>query len=156
MGLLTSMHGRLVYVDAAPFIYFMEKNPAYERPLDAFFLSMSRGEIQVITSAMTLAEVLVKPYRQKLWSLAQKYELIFEGTPELTLMPVDSEVGRLAAELRASYALLTPDAIHMATAVVHGAEFFLTNDSDFQKADPTDQRLPKLVFVDDLLPKIPK
>jgi len=145
------MHGRLVYVDAAPFIYFMEKNPTYEKPLDAFFSMMSRGEVQAITSAMTLAEVLVKPYRHKLWKLAQQYELIFEGTPELTLVSVDSEVGRLAAELRASYALLTPDAIHMATAVVHEADFFLTNDSDFRKVDPTDKRLPKVVFIDKLL-----
>ena len=151
MGLLTSVHGRLVYVDAAPFIYFMEKNLAYEEPLDAFFTMLSRGEVQAITSAMTLAEVLVKPYRHKLWTLAQKYELIFEGTPELTLVSVDSEVGRLAAELRAAYTLLTPDAIHMATAVVHGAEFFLTNDNDFRKVDPTDSRLPKVVFIDKLL-----
>jgi predicted nucleic acid-binding protein len=145
------MHGRLVYVDSAPFIYFMEKNQAYEKPLDAFFSLMSRGEVQAITSAMTLAEVLVKPYQHKQWTLAQKYELIFEGTPELTLVSVDSEVGRLAAELRASYALLTPDAIHMATAVVHGADFFLTNDSDFRKVDPMDKRLPKVVFIDKLL-----
>jgi len=50
-----------------------------------------------------------------------------------------------------SSTLLTPDAIHMATAVVHGAEFFLTNDNDFRKVDPTDSRLPKVVFIDKLL-----
>jgi predicted nucleic acid-binding protein len=144
------MNDRLVYVDTAPLIYFMERNPSWEKPLDAFFSLMNEGGVRVITSAMTLAEVLVKPYRYKQWTLAEKYELIFEGTPELTLLPVDTGISRLAAKLRAAYTLLTPDAIHMATAMVHGAEFFLTNDSDFQKIDMTDQRFPKLVFVSEL------
>jgi len=151
VGLLESMHDQLVYVDTAPFIYFMEKNPLYEKSLDAFFSLISQRKIRVITSTMTLAEVLVKPYRYEQWVLAEKYESIFEGTPELTLESVDREIGRLAAKLRASYNLLTPDAIHMATAMIHGADFFLTNDHDFRKIDPTDERLPKLVFVEKLL-----
>jgi len=145
------MVGRLVYIDSAPFIYFIEKNLSYEKPLDELFSSLDRGELQAITSAMTLAEVLVKPYRHQQWVLAEKYESIFEGTPELTMVSVDMEVGRLAAKLRASYALLTPDAIHMSTAMVHGAEFFLTNDGDFRKVDSTDKRVPKVVFIDELL-----
>ena len=54
---------------------------------------MSRGEVQAVTSVVTLAEVLVKPYRHKQWTLANQYELIFEGTPELTLVSVDTEIG---------------------------------------------------------------
>jgi predicted nucleic acid-binding protein len=144
------MKDRLVSIDTAPLIYFMENNPLYEKPLEAFFSLMHDGGVRVITSTMTLAEVLVKPYRYKQWTLAEQYESIFEGTPELTLMPVDTGIRRLAAKFRASHALLTPDAIHMATAMMHGAEFFLTNDSDFQKIDSNDQRFPKLVFVSDL------
>jgi predicted nucleic acid-binding protein len=145
------MKDRLVYVDTAPFIYFMEKNPKYEKPLDAFFSLMSQGKIRTITSAMTLAEVLVKPYQRKQWKLAEMYESIFEETAELTLVSVDAGIGRLAAKLRASYSLLTPDAIHMATAMMQGAEFFLTNDKDFRKVDSTDRRSPKLAFIDKLL-----
>ncbi len=151
MGLLETMNGRLVYVDAAPFIYFMERNSSYEKPLEAFFSRLNQGEVRAITSTLVLAEVLVKPFRNKQWMLAEKYESIFEGTPELTMLPVDAGIGRLAAKLRASYSLLTPDAIHMATAMIHGAVFFLTNDSDFRKVDPTDPRMPKLVFIEELL-----
>ena len=151
MGLLETMKDRYVYVDSAPFIYFMEKNPAYEKPLDAFFSLMSRGEVQVITSTLTLAEVLVKPYQHEQWALAEQYESIFEGIPELTLVSVDPKIGRLAAKLRAVYALRTPDAIHLATAMIHESDFFLTNDLGFRKIDSTDKRLPKLVFIDELL-----
>ena len=151
MGTLKSMNEQLVYVDAAPFIYFMEKNLVYEKPLDAFFSLLDDGSVNVITSTLTLAEVLVKPYRHKEWMLAERYESIFEGTPELTLVSVDAEIGRLAARLRASYTLRTPDAVHLATAMIHEADFFLTNDGDFRKVDATNARLPRLVFIDELL-----
>ena len=151
MGLLETMIDRIVYIDAGPFIYFMERNPSYEKSLDAFFSLMSRGEVRAVTSTVTLAEVLVKPYRCKQWAIAEKYESIFEGTSEMTLISVDTEIGRLAAKLRTSCSLLTPDAIHMATAMIHEADFFLTNDSDFRKVNRMSRRLPKLVFIDELL-----
>ena len=150
MGLLEAMNDRLVYIDTAPFIYFMERNPSFVKPLDAFFSLLDQGKVRAMTSVITLTEVLLKPYRCKQWVLAEKYESIFEETTDLALLPVDVEIGRLAAKLRASYALLTPDALHLATAMAHGAEFFLTNDKDFRKIDPKDQRLPKLVFVNEL------
>ena len=43
MGFLEKMKDRLVYVDAAPFICFMEKNLSYEKQLDAFFLLLDQG-----------------------------------------------------------------------------------------------------------------
>ena len=83
--------------------------------------------------------------------LAEKYESIFERTPELTLVSVDTGIGRLAAKLRAVYALRTPGALHLATAMIHGADFFLTNDHGFRKIDPTGERVPELVFIAELL-----
>ncbi len=151
MGFLETMRGQRIYIDAAPLIYYMEGNPSYNEPLDAFFSLLDQGNFQAITSTLTLAEVLVKPYRGKQWALADKYESIFEGMAELTMFPVESNVGRLAAKLRASHSLLTPDAIHWATAMIHEARFFLTNDRDFRKLDQTNPRFPHLVFIDELL-----
>ena len=150
MGLLETMSNQLVYIDAAPFIYFMERNPSYNEPLDAFFSLLNQGKVRAVTSTITLTEVLIKPYRAKQWMLAKKYESIFQETSDLVLLSADVEVGRLAAQLRASYALMTPDAIHLATAKIHRADFFLTNDNDFRKVDPTDQRLPKIVFIEEM------
>jgi len=42
--------------------------------------------------------------------------------------------------------------VEIATGVMtHGTEFFLTNDKDFRKIDPKHQRLPKLVFVNEII-----
>ena len=150
MGYLEQMKGRTVYVDSPPFIYLMEKSERYEIPLDRFFSAMDQGRFRVIASTIILAEVLVKPYRQEQWQIVEKYEAIFEGIPHLSLLPVDRRIACTAAKLRAEYSLLTPDAVHLATAVTSGADFFLTNDRDFRKMEKSNSQFPKLVFIDDL------
>ena len=40
-----------------------------------------------------------------------------------------------AAELRANYSIKTPDAIQIATAIIHGANNFLTNDPALKRID---------------------
>lgn len=47
----------------------------------------------------------------------------------LVLVPVDSNIARVAAALRATYRLTTPDALHLATAIVVGADRFVTGNS---------------------------
>jgi len=150
MGYLEQMEGQTVYVDSPPFIYLMEKNERYENPLDRFFSAMDQGRFRVIASTIVLAEVLVKPYRLHQWRIAEKYESIFEGIPYLSLLPVDRKIARTAAKLRAAHSLLTPDAVHLATAVASGADFFLTNDRDFRFIEKSNSQFPKLVFIDDL------
>jgi predicted nucleic acid-binding protein len=47
---------------------------------------------------------------------------------------VDSRIAEIAARIRAATNLKLPDAIHVATAVEHRAEEFLTNDAGFKRA----------------------
>lgn len=52
----------------------------------------------------------------------------------LVLVPVDADIARVAATLRATYRLKTPDALHLATAIVVGADRFVTGNSrDFSE-----------------------
>lgn len=53
----------------------------------------------------------------------------------LVLVPVDADIARVASALRATYRLKTPDALHLATAIVVGADRFVTcNRRDFTTA----------------------
>jgi predicted nucleic acid-binding protein len=53
----------------------------------------------------------------------------------LALVPVDANIARVAAALRATYRLKTPDALHLATAITAGADRFVTgNQRDFTTA----------------------
>jgi predicted nucleic acid-binding protein len=128
MEWLNLLTGKVVGLDTAPLIYFIEQNPKYISTVRKFFSSVNRKEFRVITSTLTLTEVLVHPLRNSDVKLAEQYQDILLNQDYLTIFPVSSEIAKLAAELRATKNLRTPDAIQIATAIQNGADFFLTND----------------------------
>ena len=94
-----------------------------------FFQAMSEGEFQVVTSTLTLTEVLVHPLRAGNIELAEQYRDILFAQENLITLPVSPVIAELAAQLRATRNLRTPDAIQIATAIQGGATFFFTNDA---------------------------
>lgn len=64
-------------------------------------------------------------------SLAHEYNDVLLSSPYIFTIPVTPATAQAAAELRAASSLKTPDAIHLATAINHHADSFLTNDRDF-------------------------
>ncbi|MCW5314291.1 PIN domain-containing protein [Nostoc sp. KVJ3] len=129
MECLVQLQGQIVGLDTAPLIYFIEENPNYLDVTDAFFEAMFRGDFSVVTSVLTITEVLVYPLRQGNTALAQQYREILFNSQGLTTIEVFPDIAENAAQLRANYNLRTPDAIQMATAIRGGASFFLTNDA---------------------------
>jgi predicted nucleic acid-binding protein len=83
----------------------------------------------MVTSTVTLVEVLVHPLRQGNTILAQEYREILLNQESLTLVELTPDIAETAAQLRASYNLRSPDSIQRATAICEGASFFLTNDA---------------------------
>lgn len=128
MEWIIQLQGQVVGLDSAPLIYFMEENPTYLQMTDAFFEAMVRREFRVVTSVLTLPEVLVYPLRQGNTTLAQEYLDILFYQEGLTTVEVSTNIAETAAQLRAVHNLRTPDAIQIATAIRAGASFFLTND----------------------------
>jgi predicted nucleic acid-binding protein len=131
MEWLRKLHGSFVGLDSAPLIYFIEKHPVYLPLVRPFFEAMEYGDFQVVTSTLTLTEVLVHPYKYGNPSLAQQYSSILLNSRNLKTLPVTAEIAAEAAQLRASYGLKTPDSIQLATARVGGATAFMTNDDRF-------------------------
>ena len=131
MGWVSRLHGRAVGLDTAPLIFYIEENPDYIDLVDAFFDDLIEGKFEVVTSTITLLEVLVHPIRNADEALAGQYNDILLSSPHMTTLPVSFATAETAVELRAQHNLKTPDAIQLATALNAGAEFFLTNDRDF-------------------------
>ncbi|MFN7348786.1 MAG: type II toxin-antitoxin system VapC family toxin [Dolichospermum sp.] len=128
MEWLNELQGKIIGLDTAPLIYFIEENPSYLEVTDAFFIAMYRGDFSVVTSVLTISEVLVYPLRAGNTILAQQYRDILFNSQGLTTIEVLPDIAENAAKLRADYNLRTPDAIQMATAIYGGASIFLTND----------------------------
>ena len=81
-----------------------------------------------MTSAITLIEVLVVPYRAGNLPLADRYEALLTRSRGLQLVEIDRAQLRSAAQLRALYQLRTPDALQLAAALTSQCAVFLTND----------------------------
>jgi predicted nucleic acid-binding protein len=81
-------------------------------------------------------ELTVQPWRADRPAVARAYEALLVHFPNLTVADVTRDTARRAAQLRASYAIRPADALHAATALVHGATGFVTNDRGLGRLAP--------------------
>ena len=130
MGLIDDLGTGAVAVDTAIFIYFIEEHPKFLPLLLPLFEEVDRGQREMVTSAITLLEVLVVPYRAGDVQLAQRYELLFAKSRGIRMVDVSREQLRAAAQLRAVVGVKTPDALQLASAIGTGCKAFLTNDRE--------------------------
>jgi len=121
--------GPLLALDANVFIYAFERHPAFGAPTRRLFEAAEQGCCRLITSALTLTEILVCPLRAGRSDLAEAYRDLFAHFPGLAVLPVDTDVAATAAALRARHGLRTPDALHLATAHRAGATAFVSEDA---------------------------
>lgn len=129
MGWLAQLHGQIIGLDTAPVIYYIEEHPTYLPLVTSFFAAVAQGDVAVVTSVITLLEVLIQPLRRGATSLAAQYREVLLMSQGITLHTVSVAIAEEAARLRAAYGLRTPDAIQVATAIAGGASAFLTNDA---------------------------
>ena len=131
---------RRIFLDTAPVIYYVEKNPAYLAKVKPVFTQIDAGVLTAVTSPITLSECLVHPYRlQHLDGIAKFRDLIVSGS-NVNFVLLDDAIADKAAELRALYNLTLPDAFQAATALRAGCSTFLTND-------PILRRVPGLDII---------
>jgi predicted nucleic acid-binding protein len=115
-------------VDTAVFIYLIEEHPRYLPLILPLFEEADQGRRTVITSALTLLEVLVVPYRTLDARLAQRYEMLLARSRGVRLVEVTREHLRVPGQFRALGSVRTPDALQLACAMTNGCRTFLTND----------------------------
>lgn len=131
MGLIERVGSGPVALDTACFIYFIEEHPRYLAALEPIFAAVAAGRMQVVTSALTLLEVLVVPYRAGDDGLADRYEQLLTRSRGLRVVDLDRTQLRAAAQLRAVHARLrTPDALQMAAALSARCVALVTNDRE--------------------------
>ncbi len=125
---MTRLLGRTVYLDSNVFVYAIERVAPYAEALRPLFVSIRDGATPAVTSAITRAETLVKPFRMDNAELQAEFESALAG-PRLSVVPVTRDVLVQSARLRAVSRLKRPDAIHAATAQLAGCDVLLTNDT---------------------------
>jgi predicted nucleic acid-binding protein len=124
---------RKLGVDTAPFIYYVENHPVYSSKVDKIFEFAEDNNIKIISSIITLTEVLTKPIQLSDTLLEKDYRDLLTDSDEVELFSINKSIAEEAANLRARYQLRTPDALHLATAIETKCDAFLTNDKGFKK-----------------------
>jgi predicted nucleic acid-binding protein len=83
------------------------------------------GTTSGIGSVLLLPEVLAKPMRD---GATDEVGALVGLLSRLELRPVDPATAEVATSLAASHRLRAADAVHLATAVLAGADRFITNN----------------------------
>lgn len=117
-----------VGVDTAIFIYFIEEHPLFLPLIEPLFQEVDKGRTELVTSALTLLEVLVVPYRSGDRLLAERYEALLTRSRGIQIAEISRDHLRAAAQLRAATGARTPDALQLVAALAGGCNTFLTND----------------------------
>jgi len=134
-----------VGVDTPVFIYHLEAHEKYAVLTQKIFSSMENGKWQGITSAITLMEINVHPWRVGREDVARKYEALLMNFPNLNIIHIDRDVARIASQLRARFDIRPPDALQVAASLVVGGRGFLTNDRRLSSL----QSLTDIIVLDD-------
>jgi len=125
---------KVIALDTMIFIYLLEGDKRFWGEVESLFERINKGEVKALTSVVSVIEVLSPVKLLEKDSVRIEIGRFFRETSGLSVVPVDMEIGELAAKLRRKNRnLRTPDAIQLATAVVGGAKTFYTNDIKLKK-----------------------
>ena len=125
-----------VFIDTAPFIYFIEKNednPQYYDKIKRFFNDGYNNDVCFVSSVITIEEYLVFPYKIH----SQEYIDLFEkliDTLGMEIVAIDKEIAKKAAKIRSQYkSFKAMDALQLAVASLSDCDLFLTNDNQLRQ-----------------------
>ena len=113
-----------VYLDTVPVIHLVEEVPNYAELVDR---RVSVADVIQVASDLARLECRVRPLREGNVALLHDYDEYFAEVVEEIVVLSRAVIDR-ATDIRARYGFRTPDAIHLAAAVVSGCAVFLTND----------------------------
>jgi len=126
---------RKIALDTRVFVYQLEANPRYAGLTDRVFAWLERPEHSAVTSTITMTELLVQACRDADERRSDEIYALLVTYPHLEWIAPDLEVADLAARIRATHRLRTPEALQAATAVHAQVTGLVTNDPVFERVE---------------------
>lgn len=117
-----------IFWDTNLFIYLFERHPVFApRVIDIRKSMLARGD-HLLTSALTVGEILVKPAEEANREVFERYRAFFQP-PAMTVVPFDAQAAVQYARIRKDRGISRPDAIQLACAASAEVDLFITNDA---------------------------
>ncbi len=120
-----------VFFDTNVFVYLFEDYEPFSSMVDAIWRRMVQRSDKLVTSAMTLGELLVKPSKLGQASLVEQYDHAIRTRAQV--VSFDAQIAWRYASLRATHTIRNADAIQLACAAHFGVDLFITNDKNLHK-----------------------
>ena len=117
-----------IYWDTSCFVAWFNKEQGRYDTCNAIIEAARKGEIKLLTSWLTLAEI--HKITDEYPSEAEDIIAEFFKNPYIIKIAVDWSVTRITRDLRGRFKLAASDGIHLATAIRYKAEAFHTYDRD--------------------------
>ena len=118
-----------IYWDSMLFIYWLDDNPHFAKRVASIHARMTERGDELITSAVTLGEVLAGVYRKGPTTRVDEIRDALLGILS-EVVPFTVDAADHYARIRGSLKIASPDAIHLACAASAGTDLFLTNDKN--------------------------
>jgi|SRR5580704_8511606 predicted nucleic acid-binding protein len=116
-----------VFWDTNLFIYLFEGSSVFSTEVAELRRRMLARRDQLLTSAITLGEILVKPMERGDSASAAYYQKLITTTA--SVIPFEEKAAVIYAGLRADRSLRAPDAIQLSCAASARVDLFVTNDT---------------------------
>jgi len=118
-----------IYWDSMLFVYWLDDNPQFAKRVASIHARMSERNDELITSAVTVGEVLAGVYRKgPLSRVDEVRNALLSLLSEV--VPFSADTADHYARIRGSLKIASADAIHLACAASASTDLFLTNDKN--------------------------
>lgn len=134
-----------VALDTNAVIYFLDQTEPYARLVTALFRACEEGRLTVVIPTLVVAELLVAPMCDGDEAALERMALLLDHFPNVTVAPLSRQAAQLAARIRASHGLATPDALIVGTALESGCAAVIGNDKRWRSRFET----PRYVVLAD-------
>lgn len=127
-----------VFWDTNLFVYLLEGGPLAARVKGLRHRMIERGD-QLVTSALTLGELLVRPREAGEAALHDHATTLRRIA---MILPFDADCAVHYARVRADRTIRPPDAIQLACAAAGAVDLFITNDDRLSR-----KQVPGIRFI---------
>jgi predicted nucleic acid-binding protein len=90
------MTGSNIFVDTAPFIYLVKRNPAFVDKVSNFLAESIQTNKNLVTSVLTISEIAIKPFKTSRPQLLSQFDKTIKSLFHVYL--ISWEVAELSAK----------------------------------------------------------
>jgi len=121
-----------IFWDTNLFIYLLEGSGQNFRHTQRVLDRMTFRKDELMTSTLTLGEIMAKPLSLGDRETADRYDRLLKS-PGVQVIGFDREAARIFARIRKDRTIKPPDAIQLSCASTAAANLFITNDERLSK-----------------------